>query len=388
VASIRKRPDRPKPWEVLYRDPDGRQRSKSFPRKLDAQRFVTSIEADKLRGTYIDPDVGNVTFGTFAQGWLATQTSDPSTREALATRLRVHLLPTFGPMPLRTIRPSTVQAWLRGRQQACAPSTVRVLLANLSAIFGAAVADGLLATNPCSSSSVRAPRLDPTRVVPWTCEQVAAVVDVMPPRYAALPLPAAGCGLRQGEAFGLDLDAVNFLGRRIVVRQQVKQVHGRLVLAPPKGGRTREVPLPDVVAVALAEHLRLFPAREVVLPWREPDGELRRVNLLFTTRHGTAINRNHYNPYVWKPALREAGVDPSRANGYHALRHHYASVLLDGGVSIRALAEYLGHADPGFTLRTYTHLMPRSEDRTRAVVDAAFGPRVGQALAEGGQDGR
>jgi integrase len=120
---------------------------------------------------------------------------------------------------------------------------------------------------------------------------------------------------------------VNFLGRRIVVRQQVKQVHGRLVLAPPKGGRTREVPLPDVVAVAMAEHLRRFPAREVALPWREPDGELRRVNLLFTSRHGTAINRHHYNcnPYVWKPALREAGIDPSRANGYHALRHHYAS---------------------------------------------------------------
>jgi integrase len=41
-------------------------------------------------------------------------------------------------------------------------------------------------------------------------------------------------------------------------------------------------------------------------------------------------------------------------------------------VSIRALAEYLGHADPGFTLRTYTHLMPTSEDRARQAVDAAF----------------
>lgn len=56
----------------------------------------------------------------------------------------------------------------------------------------------------------------------------------------------------------------------------------------------------------------------------------------------------------------------------HALRHHYASVLLDGGISIRALAEYLGHADPGFTLRIYSHLMPNTEDR--AVVDAAHTP--------------
>ena len=60
----------------------------------------------------------------------------------------------------------------------------------------------------------------------------------------------------------------------------------------------------------------------------------------------------------------------------HALRHHYASVLLDGGVSIRAVAEYLGHADPGFTLRTYAHLMRNREDRARAVVDASLGPRA------------
>ena len=54
------------------------------------------------------------------------------------------------------------------------------------------------------------------------------------------------------------------------------------------------------------------------------------------------------------------------------LRHTYPSVLLDAGESIRALAEYLGHADPGFTLRTYTHLMPSSDQRTRKAVDAAF----------------
>jgi len=57
----------------------------------------------------------------------------------------------------------------------------------------------------------------------------------------------------------------------------------------------------------------------------------------------------------------------------HALRHHYASVLLDGGVSIRAVSEYLGHHDPGFTLRTYAHLMPESEDRARDAIDAAHG---------------
>jgi integrase len=57
----------------------------------------------------------------------------------------------------------------------------------------------------------------------------------------------------------------------------------------------------------------------------------------------------------------------------HALRHHFASLLLDAGESIRALADYLGHSDPGFTLRIYAHVMPSSEARARRAVDDALG---------------
>jgi integrase len=74
-----------------------------------------------------------------------------------------------------------------------------------------------------------------------------------------------------------------------------------------------------------------------------------------------------------KPALREAGIEANRRNGMHILRHTYASMQLEAGTSIRALAAYLGHHDPGFTLRTYTHLMPESEDRARAAIDLALG---------------
>jgi integrase len=96
--------------------------------------------------------------------------------------------------------------------------------------------------------------------------------------------------------------------------------------------------------------------------------------LMATTRERTVINRSYFNSRVWKPALRGAGVPVTRANGTHALRHFYASALLDGGESIRAVSEYLGHADPGFTLRTYTHLMPSSAERTRNAIDALFAP--------------
>jgi site-specific recombinase XerC len=60
----------------------------------------------------------------------------------------------------------------------------------------------------------------------------------------------------------------------------------------------------------------------------------------------------------------------------HALRHFYAPVLIDAGESVKAVAEYLGHSDPGFTLRVYAHLLPASEDRARNVIEAAFMPRA------------
>ncbi|MGH7676761.1 MAG: hypothetical protein ACREMV_15965 [Gemmatimonadales bacterium] len=47
-------------------------------------------------------------------------------------------------------------------------------------------------------------------------------------------------------------------------------------------------------------------------------------------------------------------------------------MLLDAGESIKAVSEYLSHADAGFTLSTYTHLTPSSDKRTRRAIDAAF----------------
>jgi transposase len=62
---------------------------------------------------------------------------------------------------------------------------------------------------------------------------------------------------------------------------------------------------------------------------------------------------------LWHPARAKAGVPEAHDNGMHALRHFFASVVLDGGASIRAVAEWLGHEDPGFTLRVYAHLLPK-----------------------------
>ena len=323
MASIQRRPNGT--WRVRYRDPSGIERAKHFERKLDAERFRATIQADIVRGTYLDPDAGKVLFSEFSKQWLAGQTVDISTQQALVVRLRVHLVPTFGDYELRALRPSPVQSWLGGLQQRLAPTYVRVLLANLSGILHAAVDDGLIARNPCSAKSVRAPKIPQLRVRPWTHEQVQAVVAALPERYAALAVVASGCGLRQGEVFGVRVSDVDFLRHTLHVRQQVKLLaDNKPIITPPKGGKSREIPLPDTVAIALSEHLRMYPPGK--------DG------LVFTTRERKPLNRNHINAYVWKKALRKAGVEPTRINGMHALRHYYASALLTRRVASDATA--------------------------------------------------
>jgi integrase len=86
---------------------------------------------------------------------------------------------------------------------------------------------------------------------------------------------------------------------------------------------------------------------------------------VISSRERKSLNRNHYNSSLWRRGLAATRLEVLRADGCHALRHFHASTLLDAGESIKAVSQYLGHADAGFTLRTYTHLMPASDERAR-----------------------
>ncbi len=269
-----------KRWQARYHDPDGRERTKDFARKYDAERFLATVTADVLRGSYVDPDAGKVTFAEFAKRWLEAQTFGETTREATELRLRLHAVPVLGKRELREVRPSVLQAWLRGLQDQLAPTYVRAVFTNVSSVLAAAVDDGLIARNPCRAGSVKPPKVDARRVEPWPVEQVAAVIDTLPGRYRTVAVVAAGCGLRQGEAFGLRVGDIDFLRQRLRVEQQVKIVRGRLEMDRPKGGKTRVVPLAEPVAIALAEHLRQWPADA---------GEL-----AFTSREHRPLNRNYF----------------------------------------------------------------------------------------------
>ena len=354
------------------RDPSGQQRSRNFKTSRDAKTFQATVEADKARGTYVDHSLGRVTLGEYAAGWLESQTVEATTREQMTHRLKKHILPALGGTPLAAIKPSQLQSWVRTLDRGLSARTVAQVFAQLSAILEAAVDDERIGKNPCRASSIRLPRPEKRKVEPWRDEQVVALRESLPGQYGVLLLLTTGLGLRQGEVFGLAVEDIDFLRGVVKVQRQVRLVDSKLVFSLPKNRKVREVPLPSRVGHALAAHLQQFPPRRVELPWQTPDGRPVAAALVVTSREGRALNRNYVNRHVWGPALTRAGIDRSRAQGMHAGRHFYASVQLEAGTSIRALAEYLGHSDPGFTLRTYTHLMPQAEDKAKRAVDDVF----------------
>ncbi len=364
-------------FDVRFRDPDGRARRKTFSRMTDARAFAAAIEADKLRGTYLDLDAGRETFKAYAERWLRHSSRDPQTYSIRERILRLHVYPELGDVELRKITGTTMRGLIASLD--VADKYAVDIFGVVSSVLSAAVDDKLIASNPAKAASVRRmkPRTPRRKVTPWPIEWVEAMHEGLPERYKIIVTIGAGLGLRQGEIFGLAVEDVDFLRGIVLVRRQVKLVGKRQTFAPAKARKDddapREIPLPESVRAELAAHLQRFPAKRVTLPWRDPEnGKPTTVHLIVTTRNDKPLDRLLFNSRSWPTARRKAEIPASRENGTHALRHWYASTLLEAGVSIRAVSDYLGHADPGFTLRTYTHLMPSGEERPREAVDARF----------------
>ena len=205
MASIEKRlRDGEVRWYARFRDPAGAQKVKVFTRRVDAERFLTTVEASKLTGSYIDAKRASITFGAFAEEhWAAyshTLAAD-TTRVRKRSVLDRHILPALGNRPVGSIKPSTVAAALGTWSRTLAPGTVGQVLRQVRQILDAALADGLVANN--AAKSVKAPAEPHRRDVHLTDDDVAALIAAAPEHHRALVITLVGAGLRISEACGL-----------------------------------------------------------------------------------------------------------------------------------------------------------------------------------------
>jgi integrase len=353
-------------YRARWRTPEGASRSKTFRRKVDAETHVTAMEHSKLDGAYIDPSAGRVPFRDYAEQWRAAQVHRLATAAQIETHLRRHVYPRIGRRPLAGIRQSEVQSLVKAmasgdeERAALAPATIAVVYAWVSTIFKAAVEDRVIARTPCRS--IRLPERHEGEVRPIAVETVEQLVERMADRYRALVVLGAGAGLRISEATGLTTDRVDWLRRTIVVDRQLAGVDaGRPVFGPVKDkrNRPRSIPVPDVVVQALAGHVTRYGLG--------PDG------LLFTGPRGGPLRRTTFSD-SWVKVAGPLGI-PS-GDGFHQLRHFYASALIRAGESVKVVQKRLGHTSAQMTLDVYGHLWPDDDDTTRDAIQSLLGPGV------------
>jgi integrase len=360
MSSIEKRSrDGRLTWRAHYRDPAGAQRNRTFPRKIDAERFLTTVEGSKLVGSYIDPALARLTVGVWAAQWLEGQAHlKPSTHERYAGILRAHVVPRWGTTKLADVTHGAVQAWVSELARSSSPATVRKVHRVLSLVLASAVKDGRLVRNP--ADKVNLPRVVAGEHRYLTHDQVDDAASASGWYRPAL-LFLAYTGVRFGEMAALRVGRLDLLRRRANIAEAVTEVNGRQIWGTPKGHERRSVPIPRFLADELAEHVAGKGRDELVFPGVK--GGALRVRV---------FRRGGFDAAV--AALDVADMHP------HELRHTAASLAIASGADVKVVQQMLGHKSATMTLDLYGHLFPDRLDEVADALDAARATAVAQRL--------
>jgi integrase len=371
MPSIERRQRAGKPvWRAHYRTPTGLQRNKTFNRKVDAERFLATIEATKVAGTYVDPALARITLGEWAEVWLGAQAHlKATTLERYAGILREHIVPVWGKVPLAKISHRDVQAWVSTlATPPRSPSTVRKIHRVMSLILDLAVRDGRLSRNV--AEKINLPRPIRTEQRYLTIEQVEQLANECgyPSTFSKhRPYPERNCetyrlvvlflaytGVRFGEMAALKVGRLDLRRRRAVIAESVTVVQGKgFVWSAPKTHSRREVPLPAFLAEQLAPLVEDKARDELVFPSVRSGGPIR----------ATHFRRGHFDAAA--KALGLPGLHP------HELRHTAASLAIASGADVKVVQQMLGHSSATMTLDTYGHLFDDRLDEVSSALDRA-----------------
>lgn len=337
-------------WLARYVDAEGKEQSKSFGRKIDAQHWLDGQTAAVVGGTHVAPRDAQTTMAQWADAWLTGYAAN-RTNTVRAARSQVgHVVDEFGDMPLSAIRPSMVKAWIAKLQaRDFSPNYVYAVYVRLSQMLADAVHDKLLGANPCSK------RISPPRggqkVYVATTEQIWTFHDAMPQHLRAAVLLGAFAGLRVGEVCGLRVSDIDFM--KCVVHP-VQQYGGALLKTTASD---QPVPIPRDLANMLSASVQKFGDDAMVT-----DGD------------GTPLSTRKLQSAVVAARVKVPGLPATFS--FHDLRHYFASLLIASGADVKTVQQRLRHSSAITTLDTYGHIWPDADESTRAAVGAVLTERM------------
>jgi integrase len=278
-----------------------------------------------------------------------------------------HLLPHLGRVRLPELGGAQVRrAYAAISAKGYTPVSVRHAHGVLNQALDQAVANGLLARNPCAGLRGALPKKEHSEVEALTGEEVARLLAVEG-RGRALWTLAAYSGLREGELLGLlwrDVDLER--GRVTVQRVWAQGPDGKHASRPyPKRhSSVRTVDLPAACLRALQEHRRAQLVEKVGSPsWGDTQGAV------FLTRTGHRLFPGNVVRDLQNDALK-AGI--TKRVTPHVLRHTYGSHLLDAGRPITEVSRLMGHSSPATTLRIYAHVVREDGEAAAEALGRAF----------------
>ncbi|MEU6279794.1 tyrosine-type recombinase/integrase [Streptomyces sp. NPDC047028] len=380
-------------WQARYRDTDGRQKAKNFPKAKDANAFLDKVRESVRSGTYLDPKRGEMTVAAWwDEWWPGHEPVRPTTRNRKLGLWTCHLEPKWGGRKLASIRTTEVQAWMRTEVKGHATQIkVRELF---RALMRDAVVDERIARNPVDGVSVTATATakHPDELRPPTEEQYAAIREAIPNWYKPLVDFAHETGMRWGELIGLRACYLDLEEQTAEVRHILVDDRGTIVRQqmPKTVAGYRTVPLTTLAVEAAQLMLERLPASGAMtavkdglcpeeLVFRGPmAGEARLLKGEKVTLDGV-LRGNNFRRRIWIPAIKEVGLarlikDPETGREeywprMHDYRHALASRLHARGVSEKDVQLMLGQERGGRVTWLYTHGSEGAADRVRAALE-------------------
>lgn len=342
MAFIEKRDN--KRWRARYRAPDGRERSKTFKRRVDAERFLTQVKAQMLRGEWIDPEAGKRTLGDFEKGWRPKATLARSSLALHDSAWRKWVGPALADYPLGAITRAIVQEFVEDVYRISGSSwTTQTAHRVLRKLLQEAVDQDLIMRNP--ALRVKLPKTERKRFEVLTPGQIARLVDAVGAEWHAFVLVKTYAALRFSEVAGLRVGCVDQERGHLRIEQVIVEAAGHLDIRSPKTeAGTRSVAVPDFVMTALKAHMKAYPAGTQ--------------GLVFHDRNGNPVRRSTFYR-MWREATVQAGLPGFKVRN---LRHTGASLAIDAGTDPIHLAKRLGHTSSAFTAKVYGQIY-ESKDR-------------------------
>jgi integrase len=325
----------------------------------EAAAWLAEQLAAKNRGLLVAP--GKMTFGQWLETWLQEYSQPrvrPTTWEDYRIIVEKHLKPSLGEILLKDLRPEHLQKLYNEKlASGLSPRRVRLIHIVAHSALKQAVKSRLLAVNPAEATSLPQNSKKEIRVLtPEEQERLMAVLGQ--DDLGTAILLDLWAGLRRGELLGLKWEDVDFKAgtlhiRRSLVRAPSPKQEGRktqLCFLQPKTEKSKRViPIPPTVLSALKAHKRRQAER------RLQAGELWEDNdLVFCGPTGRPLDPSYFT-YCFHELLKKAGIP--RIN-FHALRHTFATRLLELGESPKLLQEMLGHSQISTTFDVYAHVLP------------------------------